>query len=188
MTGRHYTSGFKARMVQRLTGPNAPTAKDLAAEVGVTGSTLGRWVAKAGTVDDVSRKKPPPNPSHGAADAPERHQRSGREWPAVEKLRVLGAAAQLDDDALGEFLRREGLHMSQLDEWRVEILAALGQPASARKDPNARRVLELEREVARKDKALAEVTALLVLRKKLAALFDSSEEEGDCTDEKNDKK
>jgi transposase-like protein len=188
MTGRHYSPGFKARMVQRLTGPNAPTAKDLAAEVGVTGSTLGRWVVKAGTVEDVSRKKPPRSTSGGTADEPERHPRSGREWPAVEKLRVLGAAAQLDDSALGELLRREGLHLSQLDEWRAEMLAALGQPAAARKDPNARRVQELEREVARKDKALAEVTALLVLRKKLTALFDSSEEEGDSTDEKHDKK
>jgi transposase len=188
MTGRHYTSGFKARMVQRLTGPNAPTAKDLAAEVGVTGSTLGRWVAKASTVEDVSKKKAPPNAPGGAADEPERHVRSVREWPAAEKLRVLGAAAQLEGEALGELLRREGLHTAQLDEWRAEMLAALGQPATARKDPNARRVQELEREVARKDKALAEVTALLVLRKKLAALFDSSEEEGDSTDEKHDKK
>ena len=111
-----------------------------------------------------------------------------REWPAAEKLRILGAAAQLEDNALGEFLRREGLHMSQLDEWRAEVLAALGRPAAGRREPNARRVQELEREVARKDKALAEVTALLVLRKKLAALFASSEEEGDSTDEKFDKK
>jgi len=79
--------------------------------------------------------------------------------------------------------------MAQLDEWRAEMLTALGQaPPPPRKDPNAQRVQDLERELLRKDKALAEVTALLVLRKKLAALFDTSEEEGDSTDEKYGKK
>ena len=185
MTGQRYAPGFKARMVQRLAGPNPPTAKDLAAEVGVPGSTLGRWVTKASTVDRVSKKQPP---KHPPGEDEERHLRAKREWPAAERLRILGAAAQLEDQALGEFLRREGVHQAQVDEWRAEMLSALGQPSAARKDPNTRRIQELERELARKDKALAEVTALLVLRKKTEALFKSSEEEGDSTDEKYEKK
>jgi hypothetical protein len=49
-------------------------------------------------------------------------------------------------------------------------------------------VRELERELARKDKALAEVTALLVLEKKVQTLFATSAGEGDCTDEKYERK
>lgn len=188
MSGRHYSAAFKARMVQRMTGPGGPTGVELARETGVPGSTLGRWKARASEGESVSRKKSRPPEAGKTGESSERHARSSREWPPAEKLRILGAAAQLKDEELGELLRREGLHMAQLDEWRTEVLSALGQAPAPRKDPNAQRVQELERELTRKDKALAEVTALLVLRKKLAALFDSSGEEGDATDEKYGKK
>ena len=186
---RIYPAAFTARMVQRLTMPGAPTVKALAEEVGVPETTLCRWRKEASRFGDVSRKKGRGSESRKPGEAAERAPRSTRDWPPGEKLRILGAAAQLKDEELGELLRREGLHMAQLDEWRAEMLTALGQaPPPPRKDPNAQRVLDLERELVRKDKALAEVTALLVLRKKLAALFDTSEEEGDSTDEKYGKK
>jgi transposase len=189
MTGRHYSSAFKTRVVQRALVPGGPTVREIAKEVGVPEGTICRWRAEAGTVDDVSKKRrPPPEPSDLPPE-PDRHPRSTREWPPGEKLRILGAAAQLKDEELGEFLRREGLHEVQLDEWRGEMLTALGQAPAARRDLRAQRLEELERELARKDKALAEVTALLVLRKKLTALFDdNSAEEGDSTDEKYGKK
>ena len=184
----HYPAAFKARMVQRLTLPGAPTLKALSKEVGVPLTSLSRWRAEASRVDGVSRKKGRRKESGQPGEGPERPPRSTRDWPPGEKLRILGAAAQHKDEELGEFLRREGLHMAQLDEWRAEMLTALGQAPARRKDPNVQRVQELERELVRKDQALAEVTALLVLRKKLAALFDSSEEEGDSIDEKFGKK
>jgi hypothetical protein len=106
----------------------------------------------------------------------------------MEKVRVVAAAAQLKDEELGEFLRREGLHSAQLEEWREGIVTALGGPAPRTRNPDAKRVRELEREVARKDKALAEVTALLVLEKKLQALFGTSAGEGDSTDDPSEKK
>jgi transposase len=188
MTGRHYRPSYRAEMVARLTALDAPTALALSQEIGVTASTLLRWKAAAAGVEGVSKKKSISAPKGRAPDL-ERHARGAQEWPAAEKLRLLGAAAQLKEEELGEFLRREGLHSTQLDQWRGDLLAALGHPAAARQDPRAMRVRELEREVARKDKALAEVTALLVLRKKLTALFDdSSAEEGDSTGEKYDKK
>jgi transposase len=188
MTGRHYRPAYRAEMVGRLTAPNPPTALALSQQIGVTASTLLRWKAAAGGVEAVSKKKHPSTSRHGVPD-PERYARNSSEWPPVEKLRILGAAAQLEGEALGEFLRREGLHSAQLDEWRADLLAALGTPAMARQSPQATRIRELEREVTRKDKALAEVTALLVLRKKLNALFDEpSVEEGDSTDQKYEKK
>lgn len=189
MSGRHYSPAYKARVMQRLMSPGGPTALDVAKEFGVPHGTVCRWRSEAGTVDEVSKKRRrSPAPSDAPADL-ERHPRSTREWPPGEKLRVLGAVAQLKDEELGEFLRREGLHEAQLEEWRAEMLTALGQAPAPRRAPGARRLQELERELIRKDKALAEVTALLVLRKKLTALFDDdSAEEGDSTDEKYGKK
>ena len=97
--------------------------------------------------------------------------------PAAEKLRLVKEAAELSEEELGAFLRRNGLHESQLEEWRRKVEeAALGALVKSKKSrrqqsPEAKRIRELERELNRKDKALAEVTALLALKKKLEALL-----------------
>jgi transposase len=176
-------------MVERMAMPGGPTAMDVSRETNVPQATLSRWLRQAGTVDDMTKRKRQ-NKGGGDAAAPDREPRSVREWPPAEKLRVVAAAADLKDEELGAFLRREGLHLAQLEEWRRDVLAALGAPTapSRTRDPDARKVRELEREVARKDKALAEVTALLVLRKKLDALFGTSAEEGDSTNHSDEKK
>ena len=90
-------------------------------------------------------------------------------------------AAALSEEDLGAFLRSNGLHEAQLEEWRQKIedaaLGALGKPKKGRKSPETKRVRELERELHRKDKALAEVTALLALKKKLEILFGEGEDD-----------
>ncbi len=63
-----------------------------------------------------------------------------------------------------------------LEAWQDQAIAALATPAEARARPeetrkDRRRIQELEREMRRKDKALAETAALLVLSKKLSAIF-----------------
>ena len=186
MSGRPYPEAFKVRMVQRMLSPGGPTATDISRETNIPQVTLSRWRRAATSVGDMARKhRDPPPEASGESELP---ARSTREWAPAEKLRVITAAAALKDEELGEFLRREGLHLAQLEEWRDEVLTALGAAPARRKDPDGAKVRELERELARKDKALAEVTALLVLRKKLDALFGPSAEEGDPTDRKPDKK
>jgi transposase-like protein len=189
MSGHRYSEGFKARMVERMAMPGGPCATDLSREINVPGATLGRWLKAAGMVVGMAKKKAPMGEKPSSSPAPvEREPHGTREWTPMEKLRVVGAAAQLKDEELGEFLRREGIHLAQLEEWRSEILAALGRPAPRPKGPDVKRVRELEREIARKDRALAEVTAMLVLEKKLQALLGTSAGEGGSTDEENDKK
>jgi hypothetical protein len=91
---------------------------------------------------------------------------------------------------LGEFLRRKGVHEAQLVEWRTQVtqgaIAALQGPSRRdRKAANleARRVRDLERELARKEKALAEAAALLILKKKAQEIWG---DEDDGTDPRND--
>lgn len=198
MGGRRYSQGFIDRMVERLTGPGAVSAVTLSEEVNIHNATLSRWVRQARSLGDMGKKKRPqpqlarqpvtPVELTVPAETPDRDARSLRDWTPAEKLRVIAAASQCSDERLGELLRREGLHLAQLEEWREEVLRALGTPPSRRRDPNAQRIRELEREVNRKDKALAEVTALLVLRKKADALFGNSAEEGDSTNEEPESK
>ena len=117
--------------------------------------------------------------------------RPAKSWTAEEKLRLVLEAAKLSEQELGAFLRREGVHAAQLEQWRQVVTSAATealQPnrkaASARPSPTeSRRIRELERELRRKDKALAEVTALLALKKKLEMLWGDAD---DDTDPEND--
>ena len=91
-------------------------------------------------------------------------------------------ASNVSEDELGALLRRRGLHRAQLEEWRQQALAALAEtPASRRGRPKTteeeKRIRELEREVRRKDKALAETAALLVLKKKVQAIWGEEDED-----------
>jgi transposase-like protein len=103
-------------------------------------------------------------------------------WTGAEKLRVVLAAEGLEDEALGALLRKEGLHAAQLAEWRAAAEAALSGPATRRPSgpsPEAERIVALERELRRKEAALAETAALLVLKKKVQAIW---ADEDDTTD------
>lgn len=172
-----YSESFKAKMVQRLSAPNGPSQNALAAEVGVPQATLSRWVRQAGRVGPMARKKKKSPRSGKKAE-----KKRPADWSTEEKLRVVLEAASLPDEEVGAFLRREGIHEAQLDAWRQAVAEALESKPKRKgkkKSPEAKRVRELEKELRRKEKALAEAGALLVLQKKLRALW---EDEDDDTD------
>jgi transposase-like protein len=108
-------------------------------------------------------------------------QRPGRpdDLPPIEKLQLVMEATKLSQEELGAFLRRHGLHEAQFEEWRQAALDALQKPKKRKpgKSQEAKKIKELERELARKDKALAEVTALLALKKKLDALLGGEDDD-----------
>lgn len=155
-------------MITRLTGPGRVSACALSRDVGIPQGTLSRWLREAGSIGAMSKKKKDPTPQ------------SPRDWPLERKLRVVLEALSLSDQELGAFLRREGLHEAQLEEMRSAVEAALSaqkKSPSKKKSSDTKKIKKLEKELSRKDKALAEVTALLVLKKKLEAYFSGDEEE-----------
>ena len=164
-----YTEGFKQQMVKRMLGPPAVTATALAKKVGVPQPTLSKWLRDAGTFASMM------------SDQNEQKRTAPKKWTVKEKLRVVAAAEGLEGQALGELLRREGLHEAQLKSWRDAAAGALTSAEAAPAGPLTakqrrrlagaeKRVKELERELRRKEKALAEAAALLMLEKKLQAL------------------
>ncbi len=162
-----YENGFKDRMVQRMAGTERISANRLSREVGVAQGTLSRWLREASTLGDMGKDKNGRSKSGG---------RSPRAWSWEEKLEVLAEASRLDDAALGELLRQRGVHEEHLEEWRRAAKEALQPRSSRRTSPEAKRVRALEKEVNRKDRALAEVTALLALRKKVEALWGDADD------------
>jgi transposase-like protein len=162
-----YSDGFRARMVERMTGARRMSANALAQEVGINQPTLSRWLRDAATVGDVSKKK-----AKAKRSQPEGRRPS--EWSAEEKVRVVMAAATIAETELGPFLRREGLHEEDLARLRDEVRNAAVAGLTASKKPRSdeqKRIKDLERELKRKEAALAETAALLVLRKKAGALW-----------------
>ena len=102
-----------------------------------------------------------------------------QDWSAKEKLAAVLESASLSEEDLGAFLRSRGLHNAQLQQWREQMLAGL-EPVTAvrsKKAPEAKRVRELEKELRRKDAALAETAALLVLKKKAQAIWGDEDDD-----------
>lgn len=168
-----YSAKFREKMIQKMVGPHAQSATSLSVQAGVAPSTLSRWLQEAKLGQMASKK--------------ESEVGKRKRWTPDEKLRVVRESTALDDASLGALLRREGLHQADLSRFREEVLeaATVGFAALAKRSgptPDQKRVQSLEKELRRKEKALAEAAALLVLRKKVDALFPSEEERENTND------
>lgn len=179
----HYTTAFKARMIKKMSRPNAISAHALSEEAGVSQGTLSRWLREAGTVMPMAKAKSKTGPMTAA--------KRPQDWTPGEKLQVVLEAAPVAEDELGRFLRAKGLHRALLDEWRMSVESgareALGDGVrkKGRRSPEQKHIRDLERQLRRKEKALAEAAALLILQKKVNHYF-GDEDEGDNTDLRND--
>lgn len=150
-----YSETLKSKLVQRMSAPGGPSATALAEEVGIHQSTLSRWL-RAVKVEGMTNKK----------------SRRPQDWTAAEKLEAVLEAAPLSEEALGGFLRRKGLYRTHLDQWREQMLHGLeAKKQRSRSTAKERQVRELQKELRRKDAALAETAALLVLKKKARAIW-----------------
>ena len=99
-------------------------------------------------------------------------------WTAEAKLKALVETAGLAEPELGLYLRREGLYSHQITAWRAEVLAYFATSPTPKKDARDETIRQLEREILRKDKALAEASALLILQKKVDLIWGSRDEAG----------
>jgi len=145
----------------------------LSKQVDVAQATLSKWLRGAGVDSSYGF----PNNTHGCysnmtkVKVPKRPN----DWNAEDKLKVVMEACGLDDQQLGEFLRKNGLHQTHLEQWRLQMLDGLQSGSSKKKAKQekaaAKRMKALEKELRRKDKALAETAALLVLKKKAQEIW-----------------
>jgi DNA-binding transcriptional MerR regulator len=154
-----YGQAFKTKVVARLLPPNTASIEEVSREVGVSADTLERWRAEALTT-------------------PARE----RAWSASARLDAVITTAPMDDAARSAWCREHGIYPQELAAWRASATQALAEPEEQRASPqetasDRRRIKQLERELRRKDKALAETAALLVLSKKLEAIFQKGEDE-----------
>jgi hypothetical protein len=90
--------------------------------------------------------------------------------------------ASLNEAELGEYCRKKGLYAEQVEQWKQACEKAngttvqLSKAEKEREKASKKQIKNLERELRRKDAALAETAALLVLQKKARALWGESED------------
>ena len=148
-----YGQAFKDRAVARLLPPESAPPEVVSRELGVRVSTLETWRAHA--------------LGQPAQD---------RTWSAAARLQAVIVTAAMDETSRSAWCRENGLYLHQLQQWMDSATQSLATPEEARASPSQtkadrRRIKDLERELRRKDAALAEAAALLVLSKKTAAIF-----------------
>lgn len=125
--------------------PESAPLEVVSREVGVGVGTLERW-----------REEAKSRPARG------------RPWTAGARLEAVINTAAMNEAGKSAWCREHGVYPAELDKWRASCASALADPEDARASPqatraSAKRINELERDLLRKDRALAEAAALLVL-------------------------
>ena len=162
-----YTDEQKESMLKRMFPPENLTVSQLSRESGISKSTLATWKNRTSQVGQVKNK----------------NIYSHKELSSREKFLVVMETYSMPEIKLSEYCRSKGLYVEQVKKWRETCMNSNGQEHEISKDikiellEEKKKSKSLEKELNRKDKALAETAALLVLRKKLGAIFGDQEEE-----------
>ncbi len=175
MSTRH-TQSFKMQAVEKaLSRAAGITLKEIVDELGIGSSTLGKWMRAARNNDLECTSDDGTLMSSG-----KRREKRPQDWSLEDRLEMVMACALLGEEEKSEYCRKQGVYPHQVNQWQLDFADgnASSEKASARQEiknlKNENK--ELRKELNRKDKALAETAALLVLQKKVHAIWGNDEE------------
>jgi transposase len=158
-----YSRRMKESALRKVLPPENRSISEVALEMGISDQTIYSWKRQAenGTL------------SLEGAESP-------RETVQLERYNLLLESKSLNEEDLGGWLREKGLHSEHLTLWQQEIQDTLSNKDTIIREENRRlkkEKKELERELRRKEKALAEMAALVTLKKKADAIWGDKEDE-----------
>ena len=153
-----YSEAFIEQAVVKLLSRGKRTVREVALDLNVNYHTAKNWMKRA-------------SPDK-AGMSPGKEKRP-QDWSVQEQLLALQETHVLSGEALQAWCREKGLFAHHLTSWKVAFCAATKADSGTRelrrlKDEND----QLKRELVRKEKALAEAAALLILQKKFRALWE----------------
>lgn len=156
---KKYTKEEKDSLVARLFPPESISLGVLSNETGISKSTLATWKKKAEEVRGNIKPK--------------------RKLTPNEKFLIVMETYSLTEIELSRYCREKGLYYDEVKKWSSICVNANNNASDsvdikelkAGKQEDSKRIKELEKELTRKEKALAEAAALLLLRKKLQAIL-----------------
>lgn len=158
-----FSQSFKNNVVEKMLNRAAEvTIEDIAKDYGIAHSTVGRWVRESrqmtlGNNSTMTTKEKRP-----------------QDWNAAEKFQAIIDCATLDDEAISAYCRQQGLYAHHIKQWQqVFIQSQSSQEGRGQLKALREENKQLKSELNRKEKALAETAALLVLKKKAQAIWGS---------------
>jgi transposase len=155
--GLRYSEAFIEQALFKVYSRGERTVKSVAEELNVNGHTVKNWMKRKAVGSGVSPVK----------------ARRPQDWTPEQQLLALHQTHGLSAEALQTWCRENGLFAHHLASWKTAFCAGAkavegGQEIRVLKDE----VKQFKREIARKDRALAEAAALLILQKKFRALWE----------------
>lgn len=157
---RSFTKEFKQEIVKKILLPGGPSIPEMSRKLGIVDSTIRQWVKKSGKAIAMSNSE---------------------SWSPEKKLQAVVETSNLEGEDLGAYLRKHGLHSQDLESWKEDFYRSQRGRGRPRKDPelaaSQKREQSLEKDIRRKDKALAEMSARIVLLKKSHLLWGVAEED-----------
>ncbi len=162
-----YTAEQKQAVVARMMPPQNEAVAKINEETGITEATLYKWRKEARAAGSAT-------PGNG---------QTSDKWSSHDKFLVVMETFSMNEAELAEYCRRKGLYREQIEAWKEVCLQANGQAFDQAKQLNGQlkeekqRAKALEKDLQKKEKALAEAAALLLLRKKAQAIWGDDEEE-----------
>ena len=165
-----YSQEFKESLVKKVLSSPKQTMSEIARQAQVSVSTLHTWV----------HRLKPAIPADGMTV--NSIAKSSSHWTTAQRFQALLDTAGLEGDALSQHCRKHGLYKHQLDQWRKEFMSQPSNTKPPREHMNELKKLreqnkELQRELRRKEKALAEASALLLLKKKADLIWPVNEDD-----------
>ena len=151
-----YPAKRKAAILQKMLPPNNKPIAQLAKEEGIAQGTLYSWRAAA-------RAKGQLMPDSDL---------SPKGWSSADKFAAVLETAALNESELSSYCRQRGLYPNQIKQWRIACEQAndWDRAQNKRLQDNTRnadkKIKELQKDLIRKEKALADTAALLGLKKK----------------------
>ncbi len=164
---KQYPQERKQAVLEKMMPPNNVAVSVLAQETGISNVTLYHWRKQARSGGIVV-------PGDG---------RNPENWSPEDKFAVVLETAALNEAELAEYCRKKGLFTEQIVAWKeicMQANATAAEQTRATRDlarSAKKEIKELKRDLRHKEKALAETAALLVLRKKMHAIWGEGEDE-----------
>ncbi|OFZ26121.1 MAG: hypothetical protein A2181_06445 [Bdellovibrionales bacterium RIFOXYA1_FULL_38_20] len=152
MAYRKFSEEQKRMWVKKFLSRGSKSIDVFCRENAMSGTALYRWVSIYGKTDDM---KP--------------LTRTPQNWTPEEKFKAVMAFDSLPIEEQGAFLRREGVHADHIEMWREKMQKSLEPESTDKRTERGELVYKihsLEKELLRKEKALAEAAAIIILKKK----------------------
>jgi transposase len=167
-----YTNAIKASVLTKALAPNAPGVIELAKEFNIPKATIYTWILN---MKNKNNKK-------------ERVQQRPKDQSPASKLQAVMDTLGKTEEEQSAYCRTQGIYSNHIDAWKQQILESLGAATSVADKGSITKekgntaasqrmqdeMKKLKSDLNRKDKALAELSALLILKKKADLLWGGS--------------